>query len=150
MGPNGPKWSQSAPKCPFSLLGPKIPKSAHFPLSEPKVRKIAHFRIFAHKSLKSDAETICFISICGQGAKRTPTCIFGPQNAFCGPKCIFGPKMHFGLQNAPRRKGSQTEQTLPHRCSKKRRVGKLIFLKILKSCQNPALSKIFFTQFQLF
>ncbi len=94
-GPNGPKWTQSAPKGIFSLLGPKMQKSAHFPLLGPKVRKGAHFRILTPKSLNSDAETIGFISICGQGAKRTPKCISWPKNAFWGPKCILGPRNAF-------------------------------------------------------
>ena len=95
MGPNGPKWTQSAQKFIFSLLVPKMQKSAHFPFLEPKVRKSANFRILIPKSGKSDAESIGFISICGQGAKRTPKCISGPKNAFWGPKCIFGPKNAF-------------------------------------------------------
>ena len=87
--------------------GHKVQKGAHFAFPEPKMRKSAHFRILIPKSLKSDAETIGFISICGQGAKRTPKCISGPKNAFWSPKCISGPKNAFGLQNAPRGKGAK-------------------------------------------
>ena len=110
--PNGPKWIQSAPKCTFPLLGPKMQKGAHFALLEPKVRKSAYFRILARKSLKFDAETICFISICGQGAKRTPKCIFGPQNAFWSPKCVFGPQNAFWAPKCSLAKRGQSDYTL--------------------------------------
>ncbi len=95
----GGKWAQMDPKCAkvhfLHFWGPKCKKGAHFPFLEPKVRKGAHFRILSTKSVKSDAETIGFISICGQGAKRTQKCISGPKNAFWGPKCIFGPRNAF-------------------------------------------------------
>ena len=85
----GPKWSQIPGISRFALLGPKMQKSAHFPFLEPKVRKSAHFRILTPKSLNSDAETIGFISICGQGAKMTQKCILGPKYTF-GAKSDFG------------------------------------------------------------
>ncbi len=86
------------PKCAkvhFFTFGVEMQKEYYFPLLEPKVRKRYRFRVLIPTSLNSDAETICFISICGQVAKRAPKCIFGPKNAFWGPKCILGPKNAF-------------------------------------------------------
>ena len=100
-GPNGPKWTQSAPKYTFSLLEPKMQKGAHFPLLGPKVRKSAHFRTLTPKSLNSDAETICFISIYDQGAKMTPKFILGPKMHFGLQNAFLGPKMHFWVLFAP-------------------------------------------------
>ena len=106
-GPKWPKWCQISRTSLFALLGPKMQKSAHFAFLRPKVRKSANFRIRTPKSVKSDAETIGFISISGQGAKMTPKCILAPEMHFGVQNALSGPKMHFGHQNAPRRKGAR-------------------------------------------
>ena len=80
----------------------------------------------------------------------TPTCILGPtmhfgvQNAILGPKCISGTKMF------PGKKGARCPRTFLHRCSKIRRVKKANFVENLKTFQNFALAKVFFTEFPLF
>jgi len=125
MGPNGPKVQKGVH---FAFLEPKMRKSAHFAFLVLKMQKRAHFRFLGPKSVKSEAETIGFISICGQGAKMTPKCIFGPQNAFLGPKCDFGPKMRFWAPKCAPGKGVQGGYTLFRTAVVKSDVSKMLFL----------------------
>ena len=112
-------FEQGAPGPPFE------PKNAFL---GPKMRKRAKFRFLGPKSVKSDAETIGFISICGQGAKMTPKCISGPQNAFWGPKCEFGPKMRFWAPKCAPGKGVQGGNSLFRTAVVKSDVSKMLFL----------------------
>ena len=149
-GGKGPKWAQSAQKCTFCTFGAQNAKMCSFCISGAQSAKSANFRIWTPKSAKSDAETIGFISISGQGAKMTPKCILGPkmhfevQNAILGPKCILGTKM------LPGEKGPRWLRTFLHRCSKKWRAGNVIFVTSLKNFQNFALLEIFLTGFHSF
>jgi hypothetical protein len=108
-GPNGPKWTQSAPKCTFCTFGAQNAKKCSFSSFGAKSAKMCSFPHFEHKKCKIRCRNHWFHKHLRPGGKKDPKMHFWAQKRILGPKmhfwtqkCIFGSKMLPG-EKGPKR-----------------------------------------------
>ena len=132
-GPNGPKWTQSAPKCTFFTFGAQNAKRCSFPTFGAQRAKKCLFSHFDSKKSKFRCRNHLFHKHLRPGGKNDPKMHFWAQKGILEPKMRFWvPKCILGTKMLPGEKGARCPPAFPHRCSKNRRVENVHFVKILK------------------
>ena len=93
-GPNGPKWTQSAPKCTFFTFGAQNAKKCSFSTFGAESPKKCSFSHFGSQKSKFRCRNHLFHKHLRPGGKKDPKMHFWAQ------KRILEPEMHFGHKNA--------------------------------------------------
>ena len=125
--PNGPKWAQSAKRCPFCISGAQNAKKCSFCISGAQNAKKGKIPLFGTKKCKIRCRNHWFHKHLRPGGKNDPKIHFWAPKCILGPKCEFGPKMRFRAPKCSPGKGGQGGLALFRTAVVKSDVSKMLF-----------------------